>query len=184
MTRSSGKLKENRNRRTSSMLIPTVIMAALAVTLLLIGYFRGQGQHVLGMKSALTMTVGILPLLICAFIIAGMIQALLPREVVSRWVGVESGMRGIVIGTVAGGLTPGGPFVSLPIVAGLLHSGASIGTMVAFLTGWSLWAFSRLPMEVGILGWRFTMIRLACTFFLPPIAGFIAQTFFSNTKWL
>ncbi len=169
--------------RNSPMLVPTIIMGGLATVLVLIGYFRGQGQHIAGIKSALTMTAEILPLLISAFVIAGMIQILLPKEIVSRWVGVESGMRGIFIGTVAGGLTPGGPFVSLPIVAGLMHSGASIGTMVAFVTGWSLWAFVRLPMEVGILGWKFTAIRLACTFFFPPVAGFIAQVFFSGTKW-
>jgi len=173
----------DRKGRKSSMLIPTVIMGTLAIALVLVGYFRGQGEHILGMKSALTMTVEIMPLLVFAFIVAGMIQVVLPGEVVSKWVGIESGMRGIVIGTVAGGLTPGGPFVSMPIAAGLLHSGAGVGTMVAFLTGWSLWAFSRLPLELGILGWKFTAIRLACTFFFPPIAGLIAQSLFAGTKW-
>lgn len=156
------------------MLIPTIIMAALAAILFLIGYSRGQ--HIAGMKSALNMTVEILPLLILAFIVAGMIQVLMPRELLSRWIGAESGMKGIFIGTIAGALTPGGPYVSLPIVAGFLRSGASVGTMVAFLTGWSLWAVSRLPMEVGILGWKFTFIRLISVLVFPPIAGLIAQT--------
>jgi uncharacterized membrane protein YraQ (UPF0718 family) len=162
------------------MLIPTIIMGVLATILLFIGYYKGEGQHISGMKSALNMTVEILPLLVFAFIVAGMVQVLLPQELLSKWVGVESGMRGILIGSVAGGLAPGGPYVSLPIAAGLLRSGAGVGTMVAFLTGWSLWAVSRLPMEVGILGWRFTLIRIATTFFFPPIAGLIAQTFFGR----
>ena len=164
------------------MLIPTIIMGVLAVILLFIGYNKGQGQHISGIKSALNMTVEILPLLVFAFIVAGMVQVLLPRELLSKWVGVESGMRGILLGTVAGGFSPGGPYVSLPIVAGLLRSGASVGTMVAFLTGWSLWAIGRLPMEIGILGWKFTLIRIASTFFFPPIAGLIAQTFFASVK--
>lgn len=164
------------------MFIPTVVMAVLAIGLLVIGYYKGQGQHIVGIKSALSMTVEILPLLIFAFVVAGMAQALLPRELLSKWVGVESGLRGILIGTVAGGLSPGGPYVSLPIVAALLRSGASVGTMVAFLTGWSLWAIARLPMEVGILGWKFTLIRIASTFFFPPIAGLLAQTFFASSR--
>ena len=164
------------------MLMPTIIMGALAIILLFIGYHKGEGQHIAGMKSALNMTVETLPLLIFAFVVAGMVQVLLPRELLSKWVGVESGMRGILIGTMAGGLTPGGPYVSLPTVAVLLRSGASAGTMVAFLTGWSLWAISRLPMEIGILGWKFTLIRIASTFFFPPLAGLIAQTFFSGAK--
>lgn len=164
------------------MIIPTIIMGVLAVTLLFIGYSKGEGQHIRGLKASLKMTMEILPLLIFAFIIAGMIQALLPREMLSKWIGEESGIKGILLGTMAGGLTPGGPYVSLPLAAGLLRAGAGVGTMVAFITGWSLWAVSRLPMEIGILGWKFTVVRLATTFFFPPIAGFLAQTIFSGFK--
>lgn len=155
------------------MLIPTIIMGLLAIILVSIGYQKGQ--HLSGMQAAWNMTVEILPLLIFAFIVAGMTQVLLPRELLSKWVGVEAGFRGIIVGTVAGACSPGGPYVSLPIAAGLLRSGASIGTMVAFLTGWSLWAFSRLPMEVGIMGWKFTLIRLLSVCIFPPIAGLFAQ---------
>jgi uncharacterized membrane protein YraQ (UPF0718 family) len=172
----------DKKRSIPVMLIPTIIMAALAVIFLFVGYYKGQGQHISGLKSALNMTVEILPLLIFAFLVAGMAQVLLPQELISKWVGAESGIRGIFIGTVAGALVHGGPYVSLPVAAGLLRAGAGIGTMVAFLTGWSLWAVSRLPMEVGILGWKFTLIRLASTFFFPPIAGLIAHLFFAGTK--
>jgi len=104
-----------------------------------------------------------------------LVQVLLPRDLLSSWVGTESGFRGIMIGTLAGSVTPGGPYVSYPIAAALMKSGAGIGTMVAFVTGWSLWAVARLPMEVGILGWRFTIIRLISVVVFPPIAGVVAN---------
>jgi hypothetical protein len=91
-----------------------------------------------------------------------------------------AGLRGIFIGSSAGGLTPGGPFVNLPLAAGLYRSGAGVGTMVAFITGWSIYAIARLPMEIGILGWRLTAIRIASTFMFPPLAGFIAHILFRN----
>jgi len=154
-------------------------MGILAVILLIIGYYQ-EGKHVIGLKSAVTLTIEILPMLIFAFIIAGMIQVLIPQDVISKWIGAESGIRGILIGTVAGGLSPGGPYVSLPVVAGLMQAGAGVGMLVAYLTGWSLWAVARLPMEVGILGWKFTLIRFGCTFFFPPLAGLLAQALFSK----
>lgn len=166
------------------MLIPTIVMGVLAVALLIIGYQRGNGQNITGLRSAMGMLIGIMPLLIFAFIVAGMVQTLLPGELLAKWIGTESGMRGIILGTIAGGFSPGGPYVNLPLAAAFLRSGASVGTMVAFLTGWSLWAVSRLPMEIGILGWRFTLIRLACTFFFPPVAGFIAEKLFYWVKLL
>ena len=162
------------------MVVPTIVMGVLAVVLLALGYSRGEGEHLQGLRSGFGMILEILPLLLCAFLVAGMVQVLLPRELIATWGGAESGFRGILIGTVAGGLSPGGPYVSLPIVAGLLRAGAGIGTMVAFLTGWSLWAVARLPMEVGILGWKFTLVRLATTFFFPPVAGWLAHAFFGG----
>lgn len=165
------------------MLISTTIMGAIAVILILVGYFRRQGQHITGLKAALNMTIEILPLLIFAFIIAGMIEALIPMEIISRWIGEGSGLRGIFIGTVAGGIMPGGPYVSLPLAGGFLRAGASVGTMVAFLTGWSIWAIGRLPMDIGILGWKFTLVRLACTFFFPPIAGLLANALFGKLNF-
>jgi uncharacterized membrane protein YraQ (UPF0718 family) len=171
-----------KKRRNWNMLIPTIIMALLAAVLLGIGYSKGEGEHIQGLNSGLKMIIEIFPLLLFAFIVAGMVQVLLPQELLSRWIGEESGIKGILIGTLAGGVTPGGPYVSLPVVAGLLKAGAGVGTLVAFLTAWSLWAVARLPMEIGILGWKFTFVRFICTFFFPPIAGFIAQLFFSGVK--
>jgi len=161
------------------MLVPTIIMGLLALGLVVYGQKQG-GVSTRGLSIALRMTMEILPLLLFAFIVAGMIQVLLPKDLVARWVGTESGVRGLLIGTVAGALAPGGPYVSLPIAAGLLKAGAGVGTMVAFLTGWSLWALNRIPMDVGILGWKLTLIRFVCTFFFPPVAGLLAHALFSK----
>ncbi len=162
------------------MLLPTAIMGVAAIALLFIGYQKGGGEHIQGLKASWGMLIEIIPLVVFAFIIAGMVTVLIPTEMISRWVGAESGFRGVLIGTVIGGCMPGGPYINLPIAAGLLRVGASVGTIVAFLTAWSLLAFTRLPLDVGIMGWRFTLVRLACTFFFPPIAGLIANKFFSG----
>ena len=157
-------------------------MGVLAAALLFLGYYKGEAQHITGMKITLNMVIGILPMLIFAFIIAGMIQVLIPHELLLRWIGKEAGIKGILIGSAAGALIPGGPYIVLPITAGLIRSGVGIGTMVAFLTGWALLGIGRLPLEIGILGWKFMLMRTACVFFFPPIAGLIAQTFFSGVK--
>jgi len=155
------------------MLIPTIIMGVLAIALVAIGY--SKGQHIIGIKSGLSMAIKIIPLLIFAFIVAGMAQVLIPREFILKWIGQGSGFKGLMIGTFAGMCTPGGPYVSLPIAAGFLSSGASIGTITSFVTGWTLLGLSRIPLEIGIMGWRFTLIRLLSVLLFAPIAGLIAQ---------
>ena len=163
------------------MFVPTIIMAILAVALLILGYYRG-GHHIDGLKAGMNMMVEIIPLLIFAFIIAGMVQFLFPKETLTKWIGEGSGVRGIFIGSVAGAFTPGGPYVNFPIAAGLMRAGASIPTMVAFITGWSLWGLSRLPLEVGILGWRFALVRIVSILVFPPLAGLLAQFFVKIIK--
>lgn len=163
-----------------SLLIPTALMATLALVLLVIGYQRGGGEHIAGVKYAGNLLLNILPLLFCAFIVAGMINTLLPHDQVARWIGNESGLKGIMLGSVAGAFTPGGPFISMPIAAGLVGAGAGIGPIVAYLTGWSLWAIQRIPIEVGILGWQVALIRFASVLIFPPLAGIIAHLLFSS----
>ncbi|MCU0722628.1 MAG: permease [Planctomycetes bacterium] len=158
------------------------MMAVLAGVLFAVAAGRGPGEHVRGLKVALGLSRQMVPILVCALVVAGMMQVLIPRELIGRWVGTESGMRGILIGSAAGAFAPGGPYVNLPIAAGLLQSGAGIGTMIAFLTSWSVIAIHRMPMEVGILGWKFTLVRLACSLLFPLAAGVLAWRFFSWVK--
>ena len=126
------------------------------------------------------MFIRVFLLLIFAFAIAGFAQALVPRELIAKWLSDESGIRGILIGCLVGAITPGGPYVSFPIVAALYKSGAGIGTLVAFVTAWSLWAVGRLPYEVSLIGAKFTVIRFLSTLIFPPIAGIIARTFLAR----
>ena len=47
-------------------------------------------------------------LFVFAFVMAGMIQVILPKELILKWIGKESGIKGILIDTIAGSLAPGG----------------------------------------------------------------------------
>jgi len=160
------------------MLIATVLMIAVALALFGIAY--AQGVHAEGMRSGLRTFVSILPLLLAVFTIAGLVEVLVPKEKVAALLGDQTGFRGIMLGSLAGAITPGGPYVSFPIVASIYHAGAGIGTIVAYVTAWSLWAVARLPLEISIVGPRVTLVRVLSTLIFPPIAGLMARTFFSG----
>jgi hypothetical protein len=99
----------SQGRRSTQMLIPTIIMGVAAIVLLYIGYQKGGGEHLIGLRSAWNLLLQIIPLLILAFIAAGMVQVLVPVQLISRWIGAESGWRGILMGTLMGAIAPGGP---------------------------------------------------------------------------
>jgi len=126
------------------------------------------------------MLVGVLPILLLAFIVAGLIQVAVPPEIMTKWLGTEAGWRGVFIGTIAGALIPGGPYVSFPIIAAMFHAGASIGTAVALITGWAMLSIGQLPFEYALIGPRFMAMRLLVVAVTPPIAGVAAQYVFGG----
>ncbi|MEM0950129.1 MAG: hypothetical protein AAGK37_22235 [Pseudomonadota bacterium] len=101
--------------------------------------------------------IGLLsPKIASGIFIAATLPMLLPRDRVARWIGRESGVRGLVMATACGAALPGGPMMTFPLAAGLVGSGADLGATVAFVSGWSLlglnrtliWEFSFLPADL------------------------------------
>jgi hypothetical protein len=156
----------------------TIIMLAIAGIFIFLAYQRHDGTLQEGLLAGAKAFYGLLPLLIGVFIVVGLADYLIPKDVVARLLGESSGLRGLLVATVLGAITPGGPFVSFPLVASLYKAGAAIGPVVAFVTAWSLLALSRLPLEIGLVGVRLTVIRVVSSLIFPPLAGFIASILF------
>ncbi len=154
----------------------TIIMIVLAVILTVVAYFRG-GVHLVGLRLGAETIWDNLLILLASFAVAGLARVLIPKELISQWLGAQAGFKGILLGCVAGGLVPGSPYSVFPIIASFYEAGAGVGTIVGFVTAWSLWSVSRLPLEVGIIGPRVTLVRYLSTLIFPPLAGLIAQLF-------
>ncbi len=154
-----------------------------AVTFVLAGLAWRQGGPALalaGLRVGVETLLSVTPLLVAAFLIAGLTQALVTQDVVSRWLGAGTGWRGIALACIGGALIPGGPYVYYPIAAALLHAGAGLGVLVAFVTAKNLWSVTRLPLEFALLGPHLTLTRIAVTLFIPPVMGLLAEALFGR----
>lgn len=140
----------------------------------------GFNMVLAGLSDGAQTLLLVIPLLIAAFLIAGLVQTLVGTEVVERWLGASSGWRGIALACVGGALIPGGPYAYYPITAALLQAGAGLGVLVAFVTAKNLWTISRLPLEVALLGPNITWMRYVITFIIPPLLGFLAEALFGR----
>ena len=85
-------------------------------------------------------------------------------------------MRGILIVSSVGVITPGGPMISFPLVSALFKLGAGYGPLVAYLTSWSVLIFYRIAIwEIPFMGMKFTALRFFVSLILPVVAGLSAQ---------
>lgn len=134
-----------------------------------------EAIHAALLKDA-WLLVDLMPRVVLALSIAALIWFLLPRDRVATLVGSESGTRGLVIATIAGAITPGGPSSAYALLAVLAASGADRGPMVAYITSWALLGLQRvLVWDVPFMGTEFAALRLLVCLPLPVIAGLIAR---------
>jgi uncharacterized membrane protein YraQ (UPF0718 family) len=159
----------------------TLVLAGLALALMIVAYFKDPSLPLIGARNGLAMLAFILPRLIPALILAGLFQILVPQEVVSRHFGREAGLKGLVIATGAGMITPGGPMVSVPFMVALANSGAALPVLVAYMTSWSLFGVQRIiAWEAPLMGWHFVWVRVIPSLAFPVVAGWLVATFYHD----
>lgn len=147
-------------------------IAAITVLGALCWWLKGPQSLELALDDYAGQLALTLPRMSAALLIAGFAQVLIPRELVTKWLGSGAGIRGIFIATLAGALTPGGPMLAFPLVVLLRQSGASTTSLITFVTAWATLGFHRILMwELPFLGPEFAFVRYISSIPLPIIAG-------------
>src|SRR3984893_18818094 len=163
----------------SPLELSNVVLLVLAVVATSIAYWKDPSLPALGAKTGFKLIWFILPRLVPALILAGMLQVLIPQEHVARYFGQESGMGAIAMASVAGVLTPGGPMVSVPLLVVLANSGMALGPLVAYMTSWSLFGVPRIiAWEAPLMGWHFVMVRAGASLAFPILAGWLVKLYY------
>ena len=152
-----------------------LIMCAL---LLGIALKKQDGRVKRSGRTAFHMLVNVLPVLLIAFLIAGLIQVLLPSEAIAAWLGDEAGWKGLFIAPLAGALIQGGPFTFFPLFSSVFQQSMGVGASVAMITGWGMINVGHLPYEFAFLGPRFAALKYGICIGIPPLAGAAAQLLF------
>jgi uncharacterized membrane protein YraQ (UPF0718 family) len=159
----------------------TLGILAAGLVLAAVAYLQGGGASVVegGLISWHTLLEAA-PLIVAAFLLSGLMQVLISRDMINRWLGGSSGWRGLFLGAAAGAVIPGGPYGYYPIIATLIKAGAEVGPLIAFIGGKGAWSLSRLPMELAFLGPQLTLIRFVLMLPVPILMAVIARLLFPN----
>lgn len=151
---------------------------ALLASVSAAGLYAVEGGAELGsaLLHAGQLMVSIAPIIVTALFIGGYIQALLPHDLVNRWLGQRSGVRGYVVAMGAGVLTPAGPFGAFPLILALRKGGAAFDVCTVYLTAWATLGIHRVVIwELPFLGADFVGLRVAASLVLPLTAGLLTR---------
>lgn len=162
------------------MIFAIIFLALMFMGLLLVSVKKqGWGGAGKSLNTGYRMLVGLIPLLLLAFLAAGFLEVAVPPDLIRGWVGESSGIRGYLISYLTGVLLPGGPYVTFPIIGAVFRAGAGLGPVVTMVTAWSTMSVGLIIFELAFLGPRFTIVRIAVMFWAPIVAGLLSQLFFS-----
>jgi uncharacterized membrane protein YraQ (UPF0718 family) len=164
-------------RRVRTFEWSTAVIAAVSVSAAVTVYVRDGYERFIGiLGSDLELYFGMLPKMLAGCLISAFVTRLLPKEVVARLVGEESGILGLLIAMVMGAALPGGPLTIFPVAGAFLLLGADVGTAIAFITAWNLLGYNRaLIWELPFFGPHFVLWRVIVALPLPIVSGLIAR---------
>lgn len=155
-----------------NIIIGTVLLWGLA-WLLLRRLRNTTPQHIAPvMARAKATMLFMIPRIFVGLVGAGFLAELLPVDQIEQYFGADSGMAGVLLASVLGAMTPGGPFVAFAIGASALKAGAGWAPLMAYVTAWSVMNLNRsFAYELPLMGRRFLLIRSAVSLPLPLILG-------------
>ena len=90
----------SRPKRRKPMDTTTLVLVMIAGMLLIFAFWRGRDLPLAGLQLAGLTLWRNLPMLLVSFVIAGVAQVLIPKELIADWLGAKAGIRGILIGSV------------------------------------------------------------------------------------
>lgn len=143
-----------------------LLLATIIVVAVLFYYYPVAGER--GVSTARAYLVEMMTILPAVMVLMGLFQVWLPRELITRYLGRDSGLKGFLM-SLGFGMLPTGPlYVAFPIAALLLEKGAKTSNVAVFLSAWACIKLPQELVELQFLGPKFMIARLLLTI---PIIG-------------
>jgi len=136
-----------------------VFLGTLALVGLLVVFNREIGLAAL--KTAGYTFKEMLLVIPPVFLILGLLDVWVPRELMVRYMGEGSGLKGIVLAIILGSAAAGPLYGAFPIASVFMKKGVKFSNILIFIGAWSTTKIPMFLFEVESLGVRFAFTRLA-----------------------
>jgi len=139
-------------------------LAALVVALW--AYDRFVARFAFGREAGAglwSFTLEMAAFLPAMFVLVGLFDVWVPRSVVERHVGRDSGPLAILWMVLLGTLQAGPLYGAFPVAVALWRKGTAPRNVFIYLGAFSALKIPMLTFEVAFLGWQFSLVRTAVT---------------------
>ena len=106
--------------------------------------------------------------------LVGLVQVWISPDAVSRLLGKEGGVKALFIATLCGTLLIGPPYVIFPLLMTMRRHGARWAVVTIVLAAYAV-KLPMIPLEVGFLGWPFSLGRSFLTLLFAIPTGLLVE---------
>lgn len=160
---------------SAALFIDITLWGSVAVLAVMV-WKRGRVVALASAREGALDFINIVPRIALGVIGSGYIAAVIPPEIITGWLGPDSGWFGVLTATIAGGLTPGGPVVGFSIGAVALKVGGGAPQVIAYVVAWALFGFQRLILwEIPFMPAKFVWFRAAVSLPFPFLAAALSM---------
>jgi hypothetical protein len=153
-----------------------IFLWAIVAVLGFMAAMRGMRLFENSVRGSLTEFLRLLPRIALGVIGSGFIAEAMPQDLITPWIGPQSGLLGVAIATLGGAATSGGPVVGFSIAAAALKGGGGAPQIIAYVTAWSLFSIQRIiGWEIPSMPPRVVWLRAAVSVPLPFLAAAAAM---------
>lgn len=131
------------------------------------------------LKSGGSILISVVLLIAAVMGLVGLVQVWISRDAVARLLGDDSGPQALIIAAVCGTLLIGPPYIIFPLLMTIRQQGARWAVVTIVLAAYAV-KLPMIPLEVGFLGWPFSLGRSCLTLLFAIPTGLIVERFMCN----
>ncbi len=94
------------------------------------------------------------------FILLGLLDIWVPKETMIKYMGENSGLKGIILAIIIGSVAAGPLYGAFPVAAVFMKKGVKFSNILIFIGAWSTTKIPMFLFEISALGAKFAITRL------------------------
>ena len=155
------------------MNITAIMINGIALIALLIAFIKDKEKAIKSLKIAARSFIKILPMAFMIIIVIGLILGFIAPDMISQYMGDDSGILGVLIVGIFGALMYIPALLSFPLAASFLDGGASITTVATFILTLTMVGTVTISLEIRELGKKIALLRNGISFIIAIIIGLL-----------
>ena len=136
-----------------------VVLYSAALIWLGVSFCKDRKKTKAALKKAWRSFANILPSMLYILLLIGLILSILDAKTVSKIIGAQSGVLGMVIAAAIGCITLIPGFVAFPLAASLIQSGAGYAQIAIFVSTLMMVGLATFPLEANYFGRKMAIKR-------------------------